>query len=76
MGKSRVIHDLRADTKKPGHEVWALVPKRAAQILQWTVKLIKMSPDECGSLVVPRLGAAVVWTFAVYETEKISYPFN
>jgi len=35
-----------------------------------------MRSDECASLVVPRLGAAVVWTFAVYETEKISHPFN
>jgi hypothetical protein len=34
MGKSPMIHDLRADTKKLAQEVWALVPIRAAQILQ------------------------------------------
>jgi hypothetical protein len=46
MGKSPMIHDLRADTKKAAQEVWALVPIRAAQILQWKMKLIKMRPDE------------------------------
>lgn len=47
----------------PPQEVWAFLPIRAAQILHWTVKLIKMRPDECGPLVVPRFAAVFLPSF-------------